>query len=198
MHRVYSLLLIAACLVGLQIIGVSEAYGQTALKWNERQLNWSTPTTCTDGSPITDCPVTGYRVEAASNCATPTWTLAGTTGANVTAYKAASLAAGTWCFRVRAQSAGGDGPPTNVVTVSVVAPTPGQPGTLTVTAPTAYEYKPATNTMARVAYVPVGTPCGPETKVLAGLTYCRLDVNEADFVNWPSNAKLTEVWATAG
>lgn len=193
-----SLLVIAFCLIGFQLIGVSSAHAQTALKWNERQLTWTAPQACVDGSPISECPVTGYRVETASACNAPTWTLIGSTDAVTVSFKASSLPAGTNCFRVKAKSAAGDGPPTNTVSVTVTGPTPGQPGTLTVSSPTAYEYKSATDTMARVAFVPVGTPCGPQTKVISGITYCRLDINEADFVNWPSDQKLTEVWATAG
>lgn len=170
--------------------------GQTALKWNESQLTWSPPSKCTDGSPITDCPVTGYRVESAQTCDAATWMLIGSP-AEAT-FKATNLPAGLNCFRVKAKSANGDGPPTNTVSMTATPPKPGQPGTLTVTAPTAYEYKPATDSMARVALVPIGTPCGPEKKIVKGVTYCRLDLTQADFVNWPANLRLTEVWAAAG
>lgn len=103
-----------------------------------------------------------------------------------------------YCFRAYAKNVGGvESGPSSVLAYVVPPSTPGAPG-LSVSAPTAYEYRPSTNTMARVAYVPVGTPCGPETKVISGATYCRLDVNEADFVNWPTSLTLTEVWAKAG
>jgi hypothetical protein len=103
---------------------------------------------------------------------------------------------GTYCLRAFWKNTfGTESAPTNVASGVVLPPTPG-PGTLTVQQPTAYEFKPSTNTLARIGYVPVGTPCGPQTKILSGTTYCRLDVNEADFVNWPANANLTEVWAS--
>lgn len=87
--------------------------------------------------------------------------------------------------------------PSNPVTATVPPPKPGPPG-LTVQQPTAYEYKPGTNSMARIGLVPVGTPCGPETKSISGVTYCRLAPIGVDFVNWPSNLKIMDAWAVGG
>lgn len=116
----------------------------------------------------------------------------------LTNYTTPDLAPATYCLRAyNTNSANIESDPANVLQATVPQPKPNPPA-FTVTAPTAYEYKPSTNSMARVGIVPVGTPCGPELKTVSGVNYCRLEVIEADFVNWPSNVKLTEVWAVGG
>lgn len=105
------------------------------------------------------------------------------------------MAPGTYCLRMFVSNTfGSESDASNAVQRVVVPPKP-NPGQIFVGQPTAYEYKPATNTMARIGIVPVGTPCGPETKIVSGVTYCRLEPIEADLINWPTNLKLAEVWA---
>lgn len=107
--------------------------------WNERDLSWFAPTACFDGSTdLSQCPVTGYKVEVAGSCVAASWNLLATVG-NVTSYHVTNLKAGTYCFRGRAITAGGDSDPGSTGTSSlttVTAPVPvksGPPSAMTVT-----------------------------------------------------------------
>lgn len=105
---------------------------EAANAWNERDLTWFAPTACFDGgTDLSQCPVTGYKVEVAGSCTAPTWNLLATVG-NVTSYHVTNLKAGTYCFRGRAITAGGDsdaGPtgPGSMTTVSAPQPVRSDP-----------------------------------------------------------------------
>jgi hypothetical protein len=115
-------------LVILALALAGTAHAQTA--WNADTVSWEAPTTCNDGTPISNCPVTGYRVETAASKAATTWTLVTTTAANVLTANATGLTAGPHCYRVIATSAFGNSAATvqgNDCPVAV-PPTPGPPG----------------------------------------------------------------------
>lgn len=69
------------------------------------------------------------------------------------------------------------------------------PPELTAASTSAYQYKSATLPMALVGIVLAGTPCGPETKLVNGVKYCRLSKEAVDLVVWPSDLSLSEYWA---
>lgn len=138
------------------------AWAQTQLKWDEDQLTWTAPTACSEGSPISDCPVTGYRIERATAQAGP-WTLQADVGATVLSYLRADAPPGTSCYRVFTRSAGGLSAPSNVVCVNAVAPLPGAP-VLQVVEVTAYDVRFQWRQLAyalrrEVGTVPLGTAC---------------------------------------
>lgn len=112
------------------LIGASQP-AEAANAWHERDLNWGPPTMCSDGDPdVTHCPVTGYKVEVAGSCAATVWNPLATVGL-VTTYHVANLQPGSYCFRVKGTSAGGDtGPsPTGPDSLTkVVKPAPLVPG----------------------------------------------------------------------
>jgi hypothetical protein len=95
--------------------------------WNERDLSWGPPATCIDGDPdLTHCPVTGYKVEVAGSCAATTWNALVTIG-NTTSYHVTNLKTGSYCFRTRAITAGGEGEPSPVIPESKTIVTPPVP-----------------------------------------------------------------------
>lgn len=128
-------ILIAA--VGI-LIGASQP-AEAANAWNERDIYWGPPTTCSDGDPdLTHCPVTGYKVEVAGSCTATVWNPLATVGL-VTTHHVANLQPGSYCFRVKATSADGDSGPSPIIPESltkVVKPAPvipGQPAAVKVT-----------------------------------------------------------------
>lgn len=188
-------------LVLLCLFAPFSAISQTALKWNEDQVSWAAPTACNDGSPITDCPVTGYRVETAKTCSAATWGLAGTTAANVMTLKATGLTAGLNCYRVKAQSANGDSNASTTASATAVPPAPGEPTSTTVTDVVAYEIRPNSTGVliaTRIGIVPAGSLCTQETRTVKGVTYNRVDPNMVDYVNWPNVLPPKDVFAHCG
>jgi hypothetical protein len=154
---------------------INPAYAANA--WNERDLSWKAPTTCSDGTTdLTLCVVTGYKVEAAGSCTATTWNALGATAANVTTLHA-TLNAGTYCFRVKATSSAGDSPPSTTSTGSqtvVVQPSvpPGAPGPVSV-AVNATAYNLIKSETGLIVMLPVGviatqTSCDATQAVITG------------------------------
>jgi hypothetical protein len=111
--------LAAAALVAL----ASPAFAQTQ-PWNTNITDWSAPTRCVDGQPITACPVTNYQVERAPAASGP-WTFLATTTALT--YAHANAAAGVNCYRGIAVTATGASAPTAAACKTNTAPTPPLP-----------------------------------------------------------------------
>lgn len=135
--RVRALFVLVAALGTLSMLVSAPAGAANA--WHERDLAWGAPATCFDGDTnLTHCPVTGYKVEVAGSCAAASWNVLATVG-NVTSYHVTNLKPGSYCFRTRAITAGGDGDPAPTVPESktvVTAPLPvkaGAPGATIVT-----------------------------------------------------------------
>lgn len=126
------------------LIGVAQAQTQA---WNENILNWEVPTGCTDGTPISNCAVTGYQVETAATATAANWTLAGTSVATTFTHRGVS--AGPHCYRVRANSAGGSSGYTNVACKTNVEPPPPPP--------------PVPNPPTNLRFVTVGATAHPAT-----------------------------------
>lgn len=123
----------------LILLALAPVFAHAANAWHERDLNWSAPTTCFDGdTDLTHCPVTGYKVEVAGSCTATSWNLLATVG-YVTNYHVTNLKPGSYCFRTRAISAGGDSDPAPTIPESktvVSSPLPvktAAPGATTVT-----------------------------------------------------------------
>ncbi len=167
---------------------------QTPLKWNENGISWAPATVCADGSPVSNCPLTGFRVEVSAAATGASWFAVTTVGPTVVTYKAVVATPGTYCYRIVAVGTSGDSAPSSAPCKTNVAPKPGAP---VVTEPIAYEYRPSTNTMALVGLVPLGSACGPETKTVGTITYCKLTLTMSGLhvFNRPANLKLTELWA---
>lgn len=92
-----------------------------------------------------------------------------------------------------ANSAGTSGY-SNVAFTSVAPPSPQPPASLTVTNPTAYEMRTTNGKLVAYAVgtVQLGSLCGTEERVVAGVSYRR--VEHADLVVWPQKLPL-EAWA---
>lgn len=108
----------------------SPAFAQQA--WNTNVLTWEAPLTCTSGVPISNCPVTQYRVERS---ATTTGTYATVGTSTLLTYTHLSAAAGFNCYRVIAVAVTGESVPSNVACKTNTQPSgpPNPPTNLTVT-----------------------------------------------------------------
>lgn len=117
------------------------AHGQA---WDSNLISWSAPQKCTDGTAITNCAVTSYRIERAPKATSATFAPVGTAPANATSFIHTGAAEGMNCYRVIAVTAAANSaassPPacrTNVKPVSV----PDPPGDVVVTGTTAYNIR---------------------------------------------------------
>ena len=155
--RVRALFVIAAA---LGVLSVFVGHAEAANAWNERDLSWNAPITCSDGTTdMSKCQVTGYKLEAAGSCTASTWNALGTTAANITSYHA-TLNPGTYCFRVKAASANGDSAPSTTnagsqTTVIQPAVPPGAPGPVSV-AVNATAYNLIKSEAGLIVMLPVG------------------------------------------
>jgi hypothetical protein len=105
--------------IALLFAGVAQAQ----VAWNENRIEWTAHTSCTDGQPASACPVTDYRVERASSQSGTFTQIATTTTLTYTHI----AQAGTNCYRVRSNSAGGFSGYTNVACRTNVEPPPPTP-----------------------------------------------------------------------
>lgn len=105
------------------LFAMAKAQAQT---WNENRLTWDAPTTCTNGQPVSACPVTGYRIERAAVSTGP-YTAIGTS--QTTSYTHTGAAAGVNCYRVYALSATGDSDASQHACKTNVEPTQPNPPT---------------------------------------------------------------------
>jgi hypothetical protein len=163
-----------------------------AQAWNENILNWEVPTGCTDGTPITNCPVTGYQVETAATATATNWVHAGTSV--TTTFTHRNVSAGPHCYRVRANSDGGSSGYTNVVCKTNVAPPPPVPNpptnlrfvTVSATNHPDTDWTPAFrisgNTAGTMlALVPVGRQTQSEPLfTYRGKPHCRVEVGQKE------------------
>lgn len=189
----------------LCLLFVPAAFGQTQA-WNENVITWTPSTTCSDGSPAANCPISQWRIETAPSATSTTWDLVGYVPVATLRYVHSGVPAGSHCYRAKAVT--GD----NFTTAAsaVVAgscrtniapppPTPNPPGpVLVVSNPTAYEVRPnSTGTMvaSRIGVVPMGTVCTQETRTASGVTYNRIDQQTVDLVNWPNRLPPVDVFA---
>lgn len=72
----------------------------------EAKLSWVNPTECVDGTPISNCALTGIEVEHSTNynetTTVGTWAPVQTLAPTLTSYTVPNLAVGTHFFRIRA------------------------------------------------------------------------------------------------
>ena len=173
---------IALGVVLLLSFWAGHASAQT-LKWSESRITWTAPQSCVDGSPITDCPITGYRIETAASATASTWSLVSTVGAAVLTHTATGLTAGTRCYRVFALSGSAMSPPSNVECKTTVGPAPGAPGLRTIDT-VAYDIKFDWRKWRYAINKPVGTvPLGAECHkdFALGGGYYRVERSDVDF-----------------
>jgi hypothetical protein len=107
-------------------------------QWNVNDVSWDAPTHCTNGLPVSNCPVQSYQIER-SDTATGAYVLAGTsTSLN---FRHTVAVAGPTCYRVRAVGASGASDPSS------------PPFCMTNTAPPPPVPNPPTNVRARTLTV---------------------------------------------
>ena len=133
MSRVYSLLVIMAAIVGLDFIGIADAYAATP----SVTTNWTAPDKAVDGTALTgNQAVASYQVwistAAVPDNVTGTPTATVTSGTTLTKVVTASPG-DTLHIRVQACNAFGCGQLSNEATTSVPGSVPGVPTNVTVT-----------------------------------------------------------------
>lgn len=69
------------------------------------------------------------------------------------------------------------------------------PSALVTAGPLSYESR-ATG-MSAIGLVVAGLPCGPDTKIVSGVKYCRIVRSQTDLINFPTVLTLPDVWARA-
>lgn len=69
------------------------------------------------------------------------------------------------------------------------------PSQLVTAGPLSYESR--TTGMSAIGLVVAGLPCGPDTKTVSGVKYCRIVRSQTDLVNFPTTLTLSDVWARA-
>lgn len=179
-----------ALLIGslLGVLACSAAHAQAA----SVTINWTLPSTNTDGSALSSTAITGTRVEwGTCSSAGVFGTKAGestTTGAATSTVL--TLGAGTWCFRAFTRSAAGESAASNVASRTIVAPVPSPP-TLTTIAVAAYDVKWNGVLYAawkQVGTLPLGSPCGTEVKTSSG--FGTVDPSLVTFSRTPRTSTL--------
>lgn len=65
---------------------------------------------------------------------------------------------------------------------------------MTTASTSAYQFKSATLPMSLVGMTSAGAQCGPETKTVNGVKYCRIPKSAVDLVVWPSDLSLNDYW----
>lgn len=140
----------------------ANAAAPNPLLWNTDYLSWTAPTACTDGGPITVCPITGYDVQVAPTV-TGTFVAIGSTAATVLEFIRANVAEGANCYRVIAKSAGGNSAPSSIDCETTIKPPsiPNPPILKTIDQIAYRELNGVANkvTYAAIGTVPLGTSC---------------------------------------
>lgn len=87
------------------------AAAQTPQPWDTNVLQWDAPLRCVDGSALSNCAITGYRIDrspVAGGTATPVATVG-----NVLTFTHVNAPAGVNCYKVVALTAAGPSGPSN-------------------------------------------------------------------------------------
>lgn len=163
------------------------------IRWNEDKIDWTPPTQCADGSPLTDCPTTGYRIETASSPTATDWTVVTTVDASVTTYKTTGLSAGQHCYRIITLSQDRESVPSNVACDLASAPAPA-PATLetidTVAHEVGYDWRKFRFVLGNpIGTVPLGTKCH-ETFRIKGTNYYQVNREHVSFDKRSSSAVI--------
>lgn len=88
-------------------------------------IDWTPPTTCDDGSPITDCPTTGYEIwMGTSQTGTAYTKRTESPAAAAVAITLSAVGAGQKCFYMKTLSSTKTSGESNRVCISVPAPGP--------------------------------------------------------------------------
>lgn len=143
------------------LYGVAHAQVQP---WDTNVLSYGAPTTCTSGVPVSNCPVTNYRMERS---ATATGAFAAVGTSLTTTFTHTSAPAGQNCYRVVAVSSKGDSAPSNVFCKTNTPPSgpPSPPTNLTVIEPLVFNIRMQGHDVVlaqNIGLTKLGTLCGKQ------------------------------------
>jgi hypothetical protein len=157
--------------VAILFLSISAVLVSVPALAGQATLTWTAPTQCADGTPITNCPLTGYTVhygtipgtDVAACTASVLTTTRNFNFPTATTTPITGLNPGNYCFAMKAVAASGSSVLSNFVLKTVVNPVPNPP-VLAVTDSTAMSVKADWEKLAFVPSLPVGqialgTPC---------------------------------------
>jgi hypothetical protein len=201
--RKYSVAALVAFVLPLLSIATADAQTPPPLKWNETWLVITPATTCSEGSPVKDCPITDYRIETAATCTATTWDFLIEIPATQLTYKATGLSAGVHCYRAKSKY-GGLYTAANVVTASSSKtnspPAPSPPAAVTATDLVAYQISSGADgvlSATNIGRLPAGSLCTAEVVDVAGVTYHRVDFGRVDLGTTLQQLPIA-AWAACG
>jgi hypothetical protein len=114
------------------LLGVALACLSVSAYAADVRLTWAAPTTCSDDSPLVNCPTTGFEVSESAAASGQPWGIRETVGATVTD-RIYQLPPGTRCFYVKTLASGLKSDQSTVACVTVPVVPPRAPGGVTVT-----------------------------------------------------------------
>jgi len=163
-------------------------------------VTWVNPVTYSDNSALAATDITQTRVEygTCNGTAFGTRINQGAVQGTLTTIVFSNLPPATYCVRAYTTAKGVESI-ASAVSISTITQPPPNPPTLVTGSTSAYEARPASTTapLALVGLTQLGAPCGPETKVINGTTYCRVAKSSVDAVVWPQNLALNDLWVKA-
>jgi len=149
-------------------------------------VSWVAPTLCSDGTSISNCPITKYTVYQGQQG--NVLTAVGGTAPNITTFVATNVSGGQWCYAVSASSQAGESALSMSACVTVTMPVPQPPAaptlSVTVSKTTAYDQLKSKDTLSLlpVGNVPAGTVCDPtQGMTKAGIWYFVVPVSKVTF-----------------
>lgn len=158
MHRVYSLFVLMLACVALDMLSCSIAHAGTL------SMHWTAPTTCEDGSALTNCATTGYKIYSGA-CGQAKTTVIATPAATETSASIPNLPAGKICVDMTTLAGTAESVHTSEASTTIPAPLPSPPGNVTATVQiadnSAYKMRQAVDGFSFVVIgkIPVGTTC---------------------------------------
>lgn len=193
MTRVRLLLLIAGCLIGFQLVGVTTAYA------TDVKVTCTAPTTNTDGTPITAAQgILTFNLYGGLSGQTKQKLV---TGATTCSFTRTAVAFGTQEYQATAVVGTIESALSNVASIVVPPPTPNPPTNTAVVTLVAYEMRGSVATgdlrMVSVGYTHEGTPCMQTSATVGKVVYQQIDKKDVDLYN--AVTKLPPVmWAKCG
>ena len=156
-------------------------------------LTWNAPTVCADGSALSNCAVTAYKVYSGLQGQPKTLLI---TLGSVLSFNAVNLPVGVTCFHVTALAGAAESVPSNESCKTIQQIAPGAP-VLTVASTTVFTVTKAKDkfVMLAVGSVPASTRCDPLQCLGAGPIYC---VVPSDTVTWAGTVRANLVVALCG
>ncbi len=164
----------------LAALAITALFASTAhAQWNSNTVVFDAPTTCSNGDPLTACPVLRYQIERGATL-TGAFASVGTT--TTTTFTHTNAAAGQNCYRAASVGTNGTSAFSNIgcrTNTAPPAPIPGPPTNLRVVETTVFNLWQESREVTLgqvVGTVPLDTICGKQPLVGSYRTVARSNV----------------------